>query len=76
MITKLSQDKIRRSGRLCFDLVMSTFVMVFNFKLDFAERHCKTWYDLFAIDAILYASSHFPYKSQIAEVDLHSFAYK
>ena len=36
MITKLSQDKLRRLGRLCFDLVMSTFVMVFTFKLDFA----------------------------------------
>ena len=27
MITKLSQDKFRRLGRLCFDLVMSTFVI-------------------------------------------------
>ena len=35
---KLSQDKLRRLGRLCFDLVMSIFVMVFKFKLDFADR--------------------------------------
>ena len=36
---KLSQDKLRRLGRLCYDLVMSIFVMVFKFKLDFAGRH-------------------------------------
>ena len=40
-MTKLSQDKLRRSGIWCFEPVWSNFLMPFKFKVDFTAIGCR-----------------------------------